>query len=212
MQNYGCIDTLTMKPSIFITFSFAVMALGATPLPALSQTPEVLWATHREEPRFVAVKTNAIPWAMTVMNIEGEVQVHPHISVSLPLWWCPWFVGESHALRILALQPEGRWWLKAPGDGHFFGPHLTVAWYNLRKGDIRYQDCHRPLLGAGLTYGYSFHLTPHWGIELAIGAGWFTTEYDRFHNVYNGARIDSRRTSYWGIDHASISVSYRFML
>ena len=35
-------------------------------------------------------------------------------------------------------------------------------------------------VGAGLTYGYQFLISPRWNLELTAGLGWWYTEYDRF--------------------------------
>ena len=158
----------------------------------------------------IAVKTNGMLWLTTVMNAECEVFIHPHISTSLSLAWCPWFISQKFALRNLSIMPEARWWLRADAKGHFFGLHLSAAWYNIKFGHYRYQDTNRPLWGGGITYGYYFPLNANWGIELSIGAGYMSMRYDRYHNVDNGAKIDTRQTSWFGIDRAAISISYRF--
>lgn len=171
--------------------------------------PEVLFSLPAKKPE-ISVKTNALPWAATIMNAGVEIRASRRISFSIPLWWCPWFIAKRHALRVLAFQPEARWWFSGKPNGHFLGPHLSLAWFNLRNGMIRYQDSGLPLLGAGITYGYRLDLKNGWAIEASAGAGWIKLRYDRFHNVANGARIDTRRTSYWGIDHASLSIVYTF--
>ena len=159
-------------------------------------------------PRLITVKTDAVPWCGSIMNLGVEVEITPHISVALPVWYCPWFISDSHSLRVAALQPEGRWWLKESGEGHFAGIHASVAWYNLKWGRYRYQDYHMPLLGAGLTYGYAFRFDRHWGLELSAGVGFVYTRYDRFYNTHNGQLADRRGTSYFGPDHLSISLLY----
>lgn len=177
----------------------------------VGQIPEAL--TLPQAPRrMVRIKTNALPWAATVMNVAGEIELTGRISVSVPVWWCPWFISEREALRILAVQPEGRWWFASAGYGHFIGPHISLAWYNLRHGDYRYQDSGRPLLGAGVTYGYVLRIGREWHLEFSIGAGYASMRYDRFYNTVNGARADVRQTSYWGIDHVGVSVAYTFRL
>lgn len=158
--------------------------------------------------RMIAVKTNAVAWGAGILNIEGEIQVSPKVSLSLPVLYCPWFVSSRHALRTLALQPEARWWLAEPGRGHFAGLHASVAWFNLKWGSYRYQDRARPLWGAGITYGYAFHFGSHWGLELSIGAGYLNLRYDRFYNTPNGRLIDTRKTSYIGPDHLSVALVY----
>lgn len=160
----------------------------------------------------LTVKTNVIPWGATIMNIAGEAGITRNISVSLPVWYCPWFIGEKRALRILSFQPEARWWFANAGEGHFVGIHGSVAWYNMKYGRYRYQDTGRPLLGAGLSYGYSLKFHDSWGIEFSLGAGYLNTRYDRFYNVFNGQLHDTRVTSYLGIDNLSVSFVYIFPL
>lgn len=174
------------------------------------RVPEALKARpgHDSPPRLITVKTNLVPWCASVMNIGVEMQLSGNISLSLPVWYCPWFISDRRALRVAALQPEGRWWFHRPGEGHFAGVHASVAWYNLKWGRYRYQDNSRPLLGAGLTYGYAFRFDPHWGLELSAGVGFVNTRYDRFYNTRNGQLADTRATSYFGPDHLSISILY----
>ena len=186
----------------------------STPQDSTQYIPAALTVNPAEEhsPRLLMVKTNALPWGATIMNIEAEIQVARQITISLPIWYCPWFIAEKHALRVAAFQLEGRWWLSEPGHGHFGGIHATVAWYNLKWNKYRYQDRGRPLLGAGITYGYAFRFGENWGLELSAGVGYFNTRYDRFYNTYNGQLADTRNTSYFGLDHLSISVVYRLKI
>lgn len=160
--------------------------------------------------RYVAVKTNVAPWAMGVVNVEGEIQVGSRLSVDLPVWWSPYFISDKFALRTFLVQPECRYWLKTPGRGHFLGVHAGVAWFNLRLDDSRYQDVDTPLLNGGISYGYSLRLNNHLDTEFTIGAGYVNTKYDRYYNIHNGALIDTRRTSYFGIDRIGISIVYHF--
>lgn len=164
------------------------------------------------ESRYAAAKTNALLWCGTIMNIAGEIQLSSKMSFSLPVMWCPWFISDSRSLRVLAFQPEGRWWLDAVGNGHFIGVHASVGWYNLKNGNYRYQDAGHPALGGGISYGYVLHLGSDWDIEFSIGAGILSLRYDRFYNIVNGMRADTRKTLYWGLDHAGISVAYHFNL
>ena len=179
---------------------------------SLSGANDVALSFGGDNTTALTVKTNAIPWAATIMNIEGEASLTDHISVTLPVMWCPWYISKSYAFRLLALQPEGRWWFRTPGKGHFAGVHLSLAWYNIKFGDFRYQDRDRPALGGGITYGYALPLNHSWGIEFSIGAGYISARYDRFYNTFNGSLVDSRQTSYFGIDHAAVSFCYTFNL
>ena len=128
--------------------------------------------------RYVAVKTNLAAWAGTIMNLAADVQVSEHFSVELPVLWCPWYVSDKHAVKTFTIQPEARYWLSKPGKGHFFGVHAHVGWFNVKWNRDRYQDTDRPLLGAGISYGYLLPFNAHWAGEFTLGAGYANMRYD----------------------------------
>ena len=175
---------------------------------AVKITPE----TASSSPRYVAVKTNLAAWAGTIMNLAVDVQVSEHFSVELPVLWCPWYVSSEHAIKTFTIQPEARYWLSKPGKGHFFGVHAHVGWFNVKWNRDRYQDTDRPLLGAGISYGYLLPFNEHWAGEFTLGADYANMRYDTYYNIDNGARIDTRTKNYWGITRVGLSVVYRFNL
>lgn len=160
--------------------------------------------------RYVALKTNVPFLAVAIQNLALEVQLHKHISLDFPVMWSISDLEREHALRTIALQPEGRWWLKSVGTGHFFGLHAHVAWFNAKWEKDRYQTGKRPLAGAGISYGYKLPLSAHWGAEFTIGAGYANMEYNTYYNVENGAQLDTRLRHYWGITRVGLSLVYRF--
>ena len=162
--------------------------------------------------RYVAVKTNLAAWAGTIMNLAADVQVSEHFSVELPVLWCPWYVSDKHAVKTFTIQPEARYWLSKPGEGHFLGVHAHVGRYSVKWNRDRYQDTDRPLLGAGISYGYLLPFNAHWAGEFTLGAGYANMRYDTYYNIDNGARIDTRTKNYWGITRVGLSVVYRFNL
>lgn len=175
------------------------------------QTDELV-SVSQTSSRYVAVKTNLTAWAGTIMNLAADVQVSEHFSVELPVLWCPWHVSSKHAVKTFTIQPEGRYWLARPGKGHFFGVHAHIGWFNVKWNRDRYQDTSRPLLGAGISYGYLLPLGEHWAGEFTLGAGYANLKYNTYYNIGNGARIDTRTKNYWGITRVGISVVYRFNL
>lgn len=160
--------------------------------------------------RYIALKTNIPFLAVAIQNLALEVELHQHISLDFPVMWSIGDIERRHGLRTFALQPEGRWWLKEVGTGHFFGLHAHAAWFNLKWEDNRYQSGKRPLLGAGISYGYKLPLSAHWGAEFNIGAGYANMKYNTYYNIENGAQLDTRVRHYWGITRAGISLVYRF--
>ena len=176
------------------------------------QTVKITPETASSSGRYLAVKTNLAAWAGTIMNLAADVQVSEHFSVELPVLWCPWYVGSKHAVKTFTIQPEARYWLLKPGEGHFLGVHAHVGRYSVKWNRDRYQDTDRPLLGAGISYGYLLPFNEHWAGEFTLGAGYANMRYDTYYNIDNGARIDTRTKNYWGITRVGLSVVYRFNL
>lgn len=160
--------------------------------------------------RYIALKTNVPFAAVAIQNLALEVQCHEHISIDFPVMWSISDIERRHAIRTFSLQPEGRWWMDAVGSGHFFGLHTHISWFNLKWKDDRYQSGKRPLLGAGISYGYKLPLSRHWGAEFNIGAGYANMKYNTYYNIENGAKIDTRLRNYWGITRLGISLAYSF--
>ena len=160
---------------------------------------------------YLALKTNVLYDACALLNLAVEMQVSKKITVELPLTCSLWDLGSEHGVRTVALQPEARWWMgNEAGRGHFVGLHAHVAWFNVKWNDNRYQDVDRPLLGAGLSYGYKLPLSEHWGAEFTLGLGYANMKYDTYYNVDNGALLDTRVRHYWGVTRVGASLVYRF--
>lgn len=154
------------------------------------------------------LRTNLVPWIVTVPNIGAEYCIGKKWSLVLDVMYCPWKLSDRFSLKTVALLPEGRWWIKSNRKGSFFNIHLDVAWYNVRMNSMRYQDRGRPLLGVGLGYGYRLEFNRKWGMEFEVGAGVANARYDRFYNVDNGALKDTRVSTYFGIDRAAVTLVY----
>lgn len=164
-------------------------------------------------PQYAAItqmrlKSNLMPWLLTIPNLGAEFTFGNKWSASADLWYCPWKLSDRFSVKTISIFPEIRWWLKSNVKGSFFNIHLNLAWFNVRANEFRYQDKGRPLLGAGVGYGYRLPLNYRWAFEFEIGAGVINSRYDRFYNVENGALKDTRITTYWGIDRISVVISY----
>lgn len=160
--------------------------------------------------RYRAFKTNIAYDAIAVPNLAFEIQCSEHISVELPVMFSGWDISDKHAVRTFAIQPEGRWWLEKAGTGHFFGVHAHMALFNVKWDENRYQNTGRPLLGAGVSYGYKLPFSKHWGAEFTLGAGYANMKYNTYYNIDNGALIETKSRNYWGITRLGLSLSYHF--
>lgn len=167
----------------------------------------------RKEKRFFAVKTNALFLAALTANVGFETELWRRWSLDVPIWYSPYDIKPTRKLRLLAVQPEIRHWLKKAGKGHFFGLHTHIVGFNVAVNDHgRYQDPNHALWGMGLSYGYVTHLDKagRWGLEFNIGGGFAEYDYDTYHNRPNGARFRSGSNFYWGVTRAGISFSYKW--
>lgn len=174
--------------------------------------------TDEDFVRHLYLKSNLPAWLMLWTNVGVELDVSRHWSVTLPVYYSG-FNYFRHTLkwRTLTLQPEGRYWFRRSGTGPFVGAHFSVAWYNVAfEGRYRYQDHDRrtPALGGGLSLGWRFNISsnPRWQMEASIGGGVYRLDYDLFQNRYNGLLVGRRQRTFFGIDQAALSISYRFDL
>ena len=176
-------------------------------------------AQEARQPGSVYLKTNALPWAVLGTNLAVEFELGSHLSVSVPVYYsgANW-EGKKSQFRVLGTQPELRYWLRDDFSGLFAALHGTVGIYNvaLSGGEYRYQDREgkTPAVGAGLNVGWKFRLdrnrADRLGLELSVGGGWLHLDYDRFYHVEKGRYVSSGMLDYFGLDHASVAITYRF--
>ena len=171
--------------------------------------------------RRLHVKSNAIGWAMGISNVGAEIDLLPHWSFSLPVYYSAWnYFKSTIKFRTFAVQPELRWWPSADNDGLYVGAHFGMAYYNIAlNGDYRYQDHNRetPALGGGVSVGYRLALDRQrrWRVEFSLGAGVYSVHYDKFRNtpdVKDGLFVGSEKKTFFGIDRAAVTFSYTFDL
>ena len=161
--------------------------------------------------------TNVLAWTLGLTNLMGEYDFGCHWSVGLSLYYSAWnYAKATRKFRAFIFRPELRWWL---GEGHrglFVDGHIQMAAYNfaLPGWEYRIQDVggRHPALGGGIGVGYRLPLgrSGRWAAEAAIGAGVYHLEYNRFVNEENGALVDRRERTFFGLDNVSVSVVYNF--
>ena len=158
-----------------------------------------------------AIKTNVAYLAATVANLGVEYSFGDHYSIDLPIIYSPYTVARDYRLRFLAVQPEFRYWLKAPMKGHFFGVHLNIGAFNIAVDNKNRYQSPDGFYGVGLSYGYVLPFARHWAAEFTVGAGYVHTKYDTYYNIPNGARFEKGRAyNYWGLTKVGINLLYWF--
>lgn len=179
-----------------------------TPANAITEQPE--WQRH------AYVKTNMPAWLMLWINAAGEIDIAPHWSANLSIYYAGYNYFKSNLkFRNFSVMPEVRYWPLARNNGFFVGAHFGMAYYNVAFcGDKRYQDHdgNTPALGGGINVGYRFRLprNPRWQMEFSLGAGAYRLDYDIFDNRHNGLLVGREKRTFFGIDNAAFSICYTF--
>lgn len=177
-----------------------------TVVPQPEPAPEHKW--------FIAAKTNLLWLVGTVANLGVEVQFADKWTVDIPVYYSPYDLATDRKIRVLATQPEVRYWLgDYAGQGHFVGVHGHIMGFNVAINDHgRYQDPERALWGFGLGYGYAmnFGKTKRWGMEFNLGLGFANYEYDKYYNLPNGQKCDWGKGWYYGLTRAGITLTYKW--
>ena len=159
---------------------------------------------------FMAVKTNMAYDAFAVLNAAFEIQVARKFSVEIPVIWSLWDWKKDLGLRVVAVQPEARYWFDSVGKGNAIGINVGLASYNFRHDDIRYQNVDgRPLVSVALSYTYVLPINSRWSAEFSLAVGYANARYNRYYNIDNGALINTKNLNYFGPTKAGISLSYR---
>lgn len=77
------------------------------------RSPNFLLATINEPQSIrwkIAVKTNLLFDAVLVANLGVEISPWTHWSLDIPVWYSPYNISSTRNIRLLAVQPEIRWW------------------------------------------------------------------------------------------------------
>lgn len=129
-----------------------------------------------------AARSNLLAWMTGTVNLAGEVAVSRHSTLGVSVNYNPWTFGEDAQIQHWFVRPEYRYWFSEKYTRFFIGAHviggkfevggfkvpffgdwaLTGMRNNLYKGSA---------IGAGISFGYDFYVSPHWNIELVAGAG-----------------------------------------
>ena len=163
--------------------------------------------------QFVALKTNLLFAALLTANLSVEAQLTKHFSIDVPIYYSPYDITDKLRFRLLATQPEVRYWPREAGEGWFCGLHATVAGFNVSTpSSSRYQDPNRAMWGVGIGGGWAhnFGANKEWTIECNLGVGYLNAHWDAYRNWHNGPKYDTGSFRYWGITRAGVSIGYKW--
>ncbi|WP_321480658.1 DUF3575 domain-containing protein [uncultured Bacteroides sp.] len=165
----------------------------------------------------LAVKSDLLSNAFFSPNVSFEQSLGGRFSVDVSLHYNPFGSKESlKRWKHWLVQPELRLWACRPFSGHFWGIHLLAGEFNIADTDLlaglykgtkswRYEGS---VMGAGLSYGYQWILSPRWGLEATFGLGYVRASYDRYRCAHCGEKLSSGHKNYLGPTKVAVSLVY----
>jgi len=165
----------------------------------------------------LALKTNLAADAVSSPNVGLELKLGTRLTLDLSGHYSPFYSKESlHRWRHWLVQPELRIWGCEPFFSRFWGFHLLVGEYNISDRHLpfglyrgtrsgRYEGF---VAGAGISYGYQWILSPHWGVEAELGAGYVRAGYHHYRCAHCGEERARGHKDYLGPTKVAISLVY----
>lgn len=162
---------------------------------------------HKAIAQNIGVKTNTLYWVTTTPNVGLDFALNNKFTMELSMAYNPWTFQDDKKMRFWLVQPELKYWLCERFEGHFIGLHLHAAQYFGGFKNKRYDGY---LGGGGITYGYSWILSPHWNLEAALGAGYAYLWYKESPRIPCVKCFEKKHKNYFGPTKASLSLVYIF--
>lgn len=79
----------------------------------------------------IALKTNALSWATTTINLGAEFKISPRLTAGADIMYKGWsFLSDNRKMGGFLVQPEAKYWFCIPFYKHFMGLHAHYGQYN----------------------------------------------------------------------------------
>ena len=161
----------------------------------------------------VGVKTNLVMDAMKIINLGAEVGLSKKLTLDLYANYNPWKYKDQKMMKMLAIQPELRYWLCEKFNGHFLGLHGHYAKYNVGGMSFLSDNMERHryqghLWGGGISYGYQWLLGNRWSLEAVLGVGYAQLDHSKYPCATCGTVQKSEKKNYFGPTKAAVSIIY----
>ncbi|MFR9523946.1 MAG: DUF3575 domain-containing protein [Rikenellaceae bacterium] len=183
------------------------------PEPLLADSPSPL----------LALKTNLLFDAATLLNLEVEIPIRERWSLDLEYIFA-WWIADNHAAdsrrhrtQLLNGNIEGRYWWGERSSrqvltGWFTGLYVGVGSYDFERNGKGYQG--EFALSAGLSGGYAHTINRSGNLrmEYSVAVGYLSTDYRYYHaefcnnSVWHAVEQYSGRYRWVGPTRAKVSL------
>ncbi len=116
----------------------------------------------------LAVSTNLLEYALLSPNLEVDLSLNQHNSISISGSASPWKVNEKYSLSQFSISPEYKYWFNMPFFGHYLGANAKYISYDMFWNTNKFEG---NVMSLGVTYGYCFIIGKKWNIVPNIGLG-----------------------------------------
>lgn len=173
-----------------------------------------------DNPVRTAVKLSAAA-VVGIVNPSMEFRAHRNITVALEglgVFYPNGFGKIIDGPAVIAMTfIEGRYYPIESFRGFFVGPNIGFSAWTLSKGIHpmywnQYTDAYQVGYNfmAGITLGYAFTITKHWGIEISLGGGYQAGFYEGHYKSDGSMYIGWNGSSEWLPYKAAVNIIYRW--
>ncbi len=179
--------------------------------PAVATVTPVKAKDEREKRTVVALKSNLLYDAATILNFAVEVPFNEKFSI-LYEHHCPWWLSKNNrfCVEYLSFGGEFRWWFRPKTQkatpkrvqrdalvGHFLGVYGMGGKFDFQ---FNRKFCYQgEFFSAGLTYGYSMPIAKRVNLEFSISAGYARIPYRHYIPTDDWQLLvrDNNKTGVW---------------
>lgn len=170
------------------------------------------WRPTQAKTPLWAVKSNLLFDMTSSIAFGTEVKVGERYSLDVSFSYNPWEFNINKNIKHILVQPEVRYWLCEPFNGHFFGLHAVYAHYNLTglpfSDYMKNSRLQGDLYGVGFSYGYQWSMSKRWSLEGNFGVGYLHADYDRYACKSCKKFLGTESKNFFAPTKASLSVIY----
>ena len=159
----------------------------------------------------VALKSNLLYDALCIPSLGTEVRLDSTLTLSVSSTYCPISYGSDRKWKNWSVQYEARHWFRRSFRGPYIGVFGIHGGFNLNRIPVFRLTSHRAegnFNGAGLTFGWHRILSPHWGIDTSLSAGYLHLRYRHYREGRYGYLEYTKGRDYVGPVSLAVSLVY----
>ena len=168
-------------------------------------------APNRSCAQYVALKTNMLYDALAVPSLGAEVRLDSTLTFNVASTYCPISYNDSRKWKNWSVQYELRHWFRKSFNGPYIGLCGINGGFNISRVPVFRLSHHRVqgnFNGAGVSIGWHRILSPHWGIDTSLSAGYLHLRYRHYREGRYGYMEYTRSRGYIGPISVGVSLVY----